>query len=274
MKKIAIFLVTLCLSFSTVLAGDESWEAPKYGEVQSYDFNLELEVDGSSVLANWNAFPGDKDLKWYKLVYSQDNENLSYPEDDAYFVGYNAAKNSEKIWLKAGKSYYIRLCAITHENERYCSKVKKVEVAGKEYPKTQYKEYKTTTGEYKKTPGVTVKKAVTKNVVNKKKDYKNYDATKKDVKKKYTDKKSYGLSEKMKDRIDNALKNFIERLEKKGYSDEQMAEVIEKVIDRMEGLKKQDRYALLADYIILVLEEYLEEYSDDFSEIESILEEF
>jgi hypothetical protein len=74
---------------------------------------------------SWKAFPENKDFKWYKLAYSPTKENPSYPEDTSHFIGEKREQTTGEFWSKE-KMLYVRLCAITHKNERFCSGSRKV----------------------------------------------------------------------------------------------------------------------------------------------------
>jgi len=249
MKRLLIVLVGLFV-FGSAFAWDDGRDEPEFSEVQSYDFDLSVESEDGQVEIEWEEFEWD-DFKWYKFVYSKTDKTPVYPEDKSQYFGDDAERDEAKIWLDAG-SYYVRLCAITHDNDRYCSAVKRLVVEKKEYYKEE-KDYDDK-DEYEKKQAV--KKAILKKA-----------ATKKAVKK-------GALSDTMKTRVDTALERFIERLEGKGYSNEKMVETLDKVIDRLEWFKAKEKYQALAEYMIEVLEEYKSEYSDDFWDLEDILNDF
>jgi len=248
-KKLLVLVVSLFI-FGTTFAWDENYDSG-YSDVQSYDFGLSVESEGGQVEVEWDEFEWDN-FKWYKFVYSKTDSSPSYPENDAQYFGDDAEKDEAKLWLSEG-TYYVRLCAITHDNDRYCSSVERVSVEKKEYYKEE-KDYDDK-DEYEKKQAV--KKAILKKAVDSKKTV-----------------KSSGLSDTMKTRVDTALERFMERLEGKWYSDEKVVETLDKVIDRLEWFKAKEKYEALAGYMIEVLEEYKEEYSDSFGDLEDILEDF
>ena len=252
MRKLIIFLLAT-LIFSSVFAGDDNWSEPEFSEVKSYDFDLSVESEGGQVEVEWNEFTGDN-FKWYKFVSSKTNSNPSYPEDSAEYFWDDSERDDAKIWLPTG-SYYVRLCAITNDNDRYCSAVKKLVVEKKEYDKED-KDY---------------------DDEDEKKEYEKKQTVKKAILKKATEKasvKKIELSDTMKSRVDTALEKFVERLKGKWYNDEKMVETLEQVIDRLQVFKTKEKYEALSMYMIEVLQEYIEEYSDALWDLEDILEDF
>lgn len=248
MKRLFVTIVLLCSFMGITYAWESASSTPLYRDVQHYDFDLSVTQEGNALFAEWNAFAEGKDFKWYKFVYSETEENPVYPDHTSHYVWDNRLKTSEKIWLKRGKTYYVRLCAVTDSGTskgRYCSKVHKVKLG------EEYKEVKT----YVKDKKEEVKKEAT-------------------TVKKATTSVSSGLSTSLKARIDTALEAFIGKLEARGYSDEKMAATIDSVIDRLSIIKKSAKYTLMAGYMIEVLEEYKSEYQDDFGDLEDLLNGF
>jgi len=127
------------MSFSYVSAGDEWTRSDEYRAVQSWDFDLEIESEGWKIELEWESFPEDRGFMWYKFAYSKTNSNPVYPDDTNNFLWDDVDMDEAEIWLKQG-SYYVRLCAITQDENsrgRYCSDVQKVEVGW--YEKEEYK---------------------------------------------------------------------------------------------------------------------------------------
>ena len=257
MKKLLAILLSVFLC-ATAFAGEDYEKDNGYSDIQSYDFDLSVESEDGQVEVEWDEFEGD-DFKWYKFVYSQTDSNPTYPEDKSQYFWDDAERDEADIWLAKG-DYYVRLCAITHDNERYCSEVQKLSVEKKDYEKDDedYDDEDEEKKEYAKKQAV--KKAILAN------------AAKKVDKKVVTN--TSNLSERMQNRVDAALERFIERLEAKDYDDEKMITTIDQVIDRLEWFKNQEKYAVIVEYMIEVLEEYKEKYSDNFGDLEDILNDF
>lgn len=296
-KGIVALLLTIMLSLTVAsaqtMAGDD-WNEPGYKDVKSYDFDLDVEADGKKLYIEWNEFEHDEELKWFKFVYSKTDSSPTYPENDALYLGDDEDMDSAEKWFKEG-SYYVRLCAITHANGRYCSEVRKVEIwsydegrdevyaCTKEYaPVCGKKDGKKRTFSNKctmKSEGATyaysgkceVEKEdkYDKDKYDKEEDKKEY---KEDYKK--NDRNYYGLSQDMKERVEELIENFIEKLEDKDYSDEKIVSVIDQIIVKLEKLKSDARYKVLVTYMIDLLRDYQSEYSDDFGTIEDIFSDY
>jgi len=265
MKKLLVLFLSLSLC-SVAFAWDEWNYESEYSDVQSYDFDLSVEADGGQVEVEWDEFEWDN-FKWYKFVYSTTDSNPVYPEDTSQYFWDDAERDEADVWLDAG-SYYVRLCAITHDNDRYCSEVKKLVVEKWEYKKYDKDYDDDKDEEYEKKQAI--KKAILKKEAEKKvaqKPIKNI-ATNKAVEKRSN------LSTNMKNRIDTALERFVERLEEKGYDDEKMVDTLKAVIGRLDKFKAQERYTLIVEYMVEVLEEYIEKYDDSFWDLEDILNDF
>ncbi|MCH2188878.1 hypothetical protein MK079_03555 [Candidatus Gracilibacteria bacterium] len=261
MKKIIASLALALLTVSNVFAGDESWSEPKTTEVEYYNFGLEVSVENGEVFLEWDAYEGD-DLKWYKIVHSHTNATPVYPHDRSVAIYDDAEK--DEAWDKAreGTSYY-RVCVVTVEDDRRCGDVVKVEIDADEAYSYEKKE-KYSDGEYEK------KREAKKESYEDKK----YDAKEK-IKAKYAQSKEQKytkLSSKIKTRLKNFVSNFEKRLAQSDLSDSEKSDRIETVITKLEALSdKKPRLADMIDYIIDSLTELQAEYSDDLSEIESLL---
>ena len=253
--KILASLLVLGLLSPSVFAGDEYYNEPEYQTLSEYDFDLDIEVDGKRVELEWNELNIDEELKWWKFVFSKSDSTPLYPENDSKYLGDDPEMTEKAVWLDAG-TYYVRLCAITHEMGRYCSEVEKIEVA------TQEKDYKKEY-EYKKYEKDEYKK-----------DYYEKKEEVKDYKKDYTKTNYSNLSEELKEKIEDVVDRFIDRLEDKGLDDDEMMETLDAVIDRLSELKSQPKYKALVTYMIALLEEEKQEYDNSFSELEDILDDF
>lgn len=76
----------------------------------------------------------------------------------------------------------------------------------------------------------------------------------------------------MKDRIDDVIESFIEKLQERGYSDAQITATINTVISRLWEFKNKAGYKKIVAYMIEVLEQYREEYSNPLEDLESIFD--
>jgi ferritin-like metal-binding protein YciE len=76
----------------------------------------------------------------------------------------------------------------------------------------------------------------------------------------------------MKMRIDSVIENFVGKLEDKWYSEAQMTSAINTVISRLWEFKNKAGYKYIVHYMIEVLEEYRDEYSNPLEDLESIFD--
>ena len=82
------------------------------------------------------------------------------------------------------------------------------------------------------------------------------------------------ISYQMSLKIKKLLKEFIAKLEERGYSDEKIVATIDAVMERLKELGKQDKYRAIVNYMIDILQEYREEYEDDFGILEDIFSDY
>lgn len=241
-------LLVVMLGFNSLYAGDDHEASNKdysqpYSEVEEFtgDFSVVLN-DDNTVTASWDDFSGEG-FDWYKLVYSTTNSDPVYP-NNVVFIG-NEEQTESTFKLKNGDTHYIRICAITvEENYKkglYCSDVETLEV--------------------EITSSNTIKVTKTEKVES--------------IKEKTTTVKKAILTDSIKTRVDNVLEWFFERLEAKGYSTDQKITAIDKILTKLETLKeKNERYERLVNYMIEQLEEYVNELDDGIDALEEIFEDF
>ncbi len=239
-KKIIAGVFCGFLLVGSVFAEGSSSNGWWVKEVEFYDFDLTLEKknDGSTKIS-WNDFDKDLDFQWYKLMHSTTNPNPVYPDQSAAFVG-SKDDTSTSLWLKAWKTHYVRICAITLEEEyrkwRYCSETQQLIIADTQKSSDTKKEVKAV------------------KVHSEKKEVKTINASAK--------KNNSELSDEIKARIDLLLEDFISRLEGKDYSDAQMINSIDAVIIKLAEYKDNARYTKMVKYMIGELEEYRSKYND------------
>jgi hypothetical protein len=265
MKKLMAVLLALGMFGSAwVIAWEEYYEketpkAMEDREVIYYDFDLEVEVEWGKIHAQWDEFDGEW-FDWFKLVYSTTHSEPVYPDDKVMFIG---RKDQLEASFKPqdDSTHYVRICAVVlnddYSKDRYCSKVQKLVTSDEDF-ETKREEY------------YHDKKEETKKHKEEKKEY-----TKKvEEKKEYVKKevKTSILSSAMKTRIDWIIENFIEKLEDKWYSDSEMTAAINTVIKRLAEFKYKEGYKDIVRYMIMVLEEYRDDYSNPLQDLESIFD--
>jgi len=303
-------MLLLLVSFSYTYAWDEyetyeKTEPTKMEdrEVIYYDHGLELELDDGEVEAEWDKFDIDG-FDWYKLVYSTTNNQPVYPHDKSIFIGSIDQRETTFRLQKWAENHYVRLCAVVlnddYSKDRYCGEVQKLiaEVDDEE----EHEEHRICTKEYSPVCGVkwdqlktysnkcmleksdaafkytgrcnekieTVKKRVEAKKIEK---VEKIQEKKTEIQDKKEERKTT-MTKALQERVDTLLENFVSKLEDKWLSDADMIVTLEKVITRLEQLKEQDKYKILASYMIESLEEYKNNYDDSFSEIEKIFSDF
>ncbi len=280
MKNIKILLLSiisvLLLIWTNLANAITTSTSNDYNEpIITNDFNFEATLsDNWSVEMYWNEYNKEEKLKYYKLVRSSKNSNPVYPDDwyIKYSTDYNFTKYTD-YWAPEGYNYY-RICAITYENNRYCSDVVKI-----------YKEKKTNTTictmEYNPVCWDInwIKKTYSNKcmLLNANAKYLYYwkcsEETTSSKTKDYVNKTS--LSYSMKNRLNTLVKNFIEKVENKYSTTEERIKILEKVMDKFASLaKEKPKLEDMIDYINNKIKIQLEEYDDWFSEIEDILNDF
>jgi hypothetical protein len=130
------------------------------------------------------------------------------------------------------------LCAITNEGYgvtgRYCSNTRKVSRAEEDYPNQEIKEEKKSTPSYN----------------------------------------SVGISDALKEKVDDRLNVFVMNLKEKSYSSEEIVAVLDQVIGKLDRYKEIEKYEAIAKYMQTVLLEYREIYENQLDIFEDIFGEY
>lgn len=106
---------------------DKKYETDWYKTpVITDEFWLEVIQKEKEVVLEWKKLKEyDNNFKWLKIIRSNNNANPFYPNEWAIWVYTNENETryvdyKPKTWVN-----YYRICLITDDNDRYCSKVKK-----------------------------------------------------------------------------------------------------------------------------------------------------
>ena len=211
----------------------------RYKDIEYYDFDFQVEVsDAGKVTTRWNSYLKDRGFQYYKLLYSTKYANPSYPELSAKYVGSDITDSGNSFSLSSGENHYFRLCAITNEGYgvtgRYCSNTRKVSRAEEDYPNQEIKEEKKSTPSYN----------------------------------------SVGISDALKEKVDDRLNVFVMNLKEKSYSSEEIVAVLDQVIGKLDRYKEIEKYEAIAKYMQTVLLEYREIYENQLDIFEDIFGEY
>jgi hypothetical protein len=127
MKKIFIFLLAFFFSIfssnATYTTGSSNW----YNQpIMDGSISFKAELKDWKVYTSWSKYNKNEWFKYYKVIKSQTVSNPVYPDNgyikyskDINFLSYVDEKIKE--WVN-----YYRVCAITTEQNRYCSNVVKI----------------------------------------------------------------------------------------------------------------------------------------------------
>lgn len=269
MTKI-IKLLTILISFlfvsSYVFATSET--SSNWYNQAIFDWSIEFkaELDGNNVYTKWTTYDKGEWFQFYKIIRSDSVENPIYP-DNGYIEYYTDVNKTEYVDYNPlyGSSYY-RVCAITYENNRYCSNVVKIYrektdsdsiICTMEYaPVCWYKdwEYKT----YWNKCMLNWADAIYKYSW----ECKNTNSS---------------LSLAMKSKADELISNLILKIENKYNNSESRLKSLNNIIYKLEALKDKnssDKFSSLLDYLIQKLKDRIQEYEDIFWDIENIFSDY
>ncbi len=129
-KIIAIFISFFVLGISFSYAtSSSSWNEPII--TSKLQFSAFLDGDWK-VYMNWTSFykalDVNEDFKYYKVIRSSTVSDPVYPEN--WYIKYEPDVNKVNYTDSYPKKWvnYYRICAMTYENNRYCSNVVKITV--------------------------------------------------------------------------------------------------------------------------------------------------
>lgn len=267
LKKLISFLVLAFMLTSPLSAFAGTYSSGYNSPILYEDFQFTAERDGTTVYMSWKPFLKDVNFKYYKVIRSSTNENPVYP--DHGYIKYSSDRNfTEYKDYNAPKwTQFYRICAMTHDNNRYCSNVEKVYIEYTETPTVCTMEYapvcwKNTSWEYKTYSN--------KCMLNAAGAYYKYAWECQNTTEVKPVEKSW-LSYTLKIRSQNLVINLFKRLDSTSLTNEEKLNKINIIIEKLNNLKStKPRLVDLINYLVLLLEEKKIKYEDDFTEIEAI----
>lgn len=204
--------------------------------IPTQEIKLEHDINGNEVKFSWTKAE-DEQFRYYKLVYSYDNDELIYPDDGHLHY---SDKTSENYKTTEYKQWYWRVCAVfrgfyeEYEKEQYrkCSNVIYLDAKEKTYEE--------------------------------KKDYNEYEP------KKIVQKHTYvELSDTKKKKLDIILVKFSKNLESSNYDNTKIIEKIDWIIESLVNISyKKQSLQPITSYLIKKLNDIKEKFDDPISEIE------
>ncbi|USN57872.1 MAG: hypothetical protein H6767_05955 [Candidatus Peribacteria bacterium] len=86
---------------------------------------------------------------------------------------------------------------------------------------------------------------------------------------------TYGLSITLRNKSQKVIDNFIKSMESRGYENEKIVEKVDQVITKLNTLEQQKpKLSNLINYLIELLQQKRQNYADDFTDIDSIFNDF
>jgi hypothetical protein len=127
-----------CSTVTIVKEGDPVVTDPTPEDPYTDDPTIEISLMGElnslgKAELSWTEYDGG-DLKWYKVVHSQINDNAYYPVDGYIQVYSDAAETSYTHTSVSEGTNYYRVCVITDDNRRGCSNTITLEKGTVEQP--------------------------------------------------------------------------------------------------------------------------------------------
>jgi len=133
-KKIILVLFFSCfisISYAvyTTNTSNSDYKDPIIDEMLDFSANL----FSGKVYMQWAVYNHEEDFKYYKVVRSTTNLNPVYPEDG--YIKYETNINKTSFIDEnppISSHIYYRVCAITTEQNRYCSNVVRLNIESSE----------------------------------------------------------------------------------------------------------------------------------------------
>lgn len=258
-------LLLVSIAYATGTSSSSGW----YNTPIYWSIDFDAYYENGDVFISWTKFEKNEWFKYYKVVRSQTNDNPVYPDD--WYIKVESDINkldfvdySPKVWT----SYY-RVCAITSENNRYCSNVVKIYVEKSEQQVTVCTmEYAPMCGEKdwaKKTYSnkCMLNAAWAKYLYS----WECWEST--TINNTYTN--TYNLSYTLRVKADKVILNFILKIEQKYTTTEKRIVVIEDVISKLKAVwEKNPKLQALVNYFVDKLQVKLDNYDNGLSELEEI----
>ncbi len=101
-------------------------------ETNQSGLSLTAKVGEGKVALSWTQTSlSDESFKYYKVVRSETNPNLKYPEDGYIkVISQKSTTSMSDTNISNGKKYYYRICVVNDANEVFCGNVAEVVAQG------------------------------------------------------------------------------------------------------------------------------------------------
>jgi hypothetical protein len=269
-KKIfsIVLLAFMLLNFVSVSAQSTSTSSWYNTPILDESLEFKAELENGIVYTKWTAYNKSDKFKYYKVIRSNKYEDPVYPDNGYVKAISNVVETEYKdtnplYWLA-----YYRVCAITYENNRFCSNV--VKINNISTSSTDSNNITVCTMEYAPVCWYTngnYKTYSNKCMLLADKSYYKYSG----VCKATTQISSSNLSSYLQNKSRNLINTFVGKLEKWNYSNDKKIELIDTVTWKLVDLKEEkSSLTNLIDFLVKLLKEKRLKYENDFSEIEDI----
>ncbi len=264
-KKIfsTVLLTVMLLGSFQVNAQSTSTSNGYNARILDNSLNFKAEYSNGVVYTSWTAYDQNDSFKRYKVVRSTTVSDPIYP-DNSYIKAIGSVGTTSHIDKspKSGTVYY-RVCAITHENNRYCSNVVTLNIESSNNPVVCTMDYNPVCG-YK---NWALKTYSNKCVMNSNGAIYKYSGKCSDSS---TVTDSW-VSSVLKIRSIKLVNMLVKKIDENDYTTDAKIEVINWIIEKLKDLAI-DKSVLepVIDYIIELLEAQLSKYENNFSEIEKL----
>lgn len=230
----ALILWTMIISSTSATYNTSSTDNWYKTPVLDTSLNFTAYRDWGTIKMNWSTYT-NSNFKYYKIIRSETLSDPVYP-DNWYIKAISSINTSETNYTdKDSDSAVYRVCVITSDNDRYCSKTVKLDG------------YNNSNND----------------------NNSNYEKTK--TTSTITSTNTYWISTSLAKRADQLVAKFAIKIENKLNTDSEKIIAYESIITKLEDLAdEKENLKSLISYLVEQLEVKKDKYNGDFEDIENI----